>query len=98
MAWSPNRRPDSAEYRRNRLIALERDGYLCQLGLAGCLGTGDISDHITPVAEGGTDDVDNLRCVCSACHEIKTNEEKRRGIRRYHMASKRPPIQHPGLM
>lgn len=32
-------------------------------------------DHIIPRAEGGTDDLDNLQCICSECHKAKSAAE-----------------------
>ncbi len=29
-------------------------------------------DHIKPVAEGGTEDLSNLRSLCRRCHRIET--------------------------
>lgn len=39
-------------------------------------------DHITPVAEGGKDDLSNLQAICGPCHAVKTAEESARGIKR----------------
>ncbi len=61
---------------------LERNGYTCQLCGAG---PGDIDpfnpnrkvrlhiDHIIPISQGGTDVRDNLRVLCSACNQGKSN-------------------------
>ena len=42
-------------------------------------------DHIVPLADGGTDDKDNLQVLCACCHAIKTacegDERKRRRVR-----------------
>jgi 5-methylcytosine-specific restriction endonuclease McrA len=35
-------------------------------------------DHITPKAEGGTDDHDNLQSICTECHDAKTQAEAQR--------------------
>jgi len=32
-------------------------------------------DHITPKAQGGTDDMDNLQSICVECHTTKTQLE-----------------------
>jgi 5-methylcytosine-specific restriction protein A len=32
-------------------------------------------DHIIPLALGGTDTDDNIRCLCAACHERVTREQ-----------------------
>jgi 5-methylcytosine-specific restriction enzyme A len=35
-------------------------------------------DHIIPLDQGGTDDLDNLQAVHQACHSTKTAKEKRK--------------------
>lgn len=61
---------------------LERNGFTCQL-----CGTGPGEpdpfnpqrkvrlhiDHIKPISQGGTDDKDNLRVLCSACNQGRAN-------------------------
>lgn len=61
---------------------LERNGFTCQLCGAG---PGDIDpfnpdrkvrlhiDHIKPISQHGTDDRDNLRVLCSACNQGRSN-------------------------
>lgn len=61
---------------------LERNGFTCQQCGAGA---GDPDpynpgrkvrlhvDHIIPLAQGGTDDRDNLRALCSTCNQGKSN-------------------------
>ncbi len=39
-------------------------------------------DHITNIAEGGTDTLDNLQYLCPDCHKAKTQTERQRGIDR----------------
>lgn len=51
-------------------------------------------DHIINVAEGGTDDDDNLQVLCPICHEVKTRTEAIRGKRRQQYF---PEGIHPGL-
>ena len=34
-----------------------------------------VPDHIIPLAQGGPDTDDNIRCLCEACHVIRTNEQ-----------------------
>lgn len=41
-----------------------------------------IRDHIKPLAEGGKDSSDNEQGLCIPCHEVKTQAESARGIRR----------------
>lgn len=61
---------------------LERNGFTCQLCGAG---PGDPDpfnpgrkvrlhvDHIIPISQGGTDDKGNLRTLCSACNQGRSN-------------------------
>ena len=57
---------------------LQRDLFLCQA----CKRQGRLTpakdvDHITPKAQGGIDDPDNLQSLCRSCHIKKTREENR---------------------
>lgn len=62
---------------RLRLTILQRDKYLCQSCLTlGKPTTATDVDHITPKIQGGTDDPDNLRSLCRACHIEKSKREK----------------------
>lgn len=61
---------------RLRLRILKRDNGLCQVCLkAGQLTQAQHVDHITPKAEGGTDDEGNLQSICEPCHNEKTKAE-----------------------
>lgn len=82
--WRGNRgtrheRGYGAAWVRTRKRILDRDLHLCQP----CLERGRPTpartvDHITPKAEGGTDDPANLRAICDACHKAKTTDEGHR--------------------
>ncbi|MDF3606318.1 HNH endonuclease signature motif containing protein [Paracoccus sp. DMF-8] len=66
-----------ASWDRIRLHALKRDSYLCQP----CLKRGHVTeanevDHITPKAQGGTDDLGNLQAICRDCHRDKTASDE----------------------
>ena len=61
---------------------LERNGFTCQLCGAGAGDTDPFNpnrkvrlhiDHIVPISQGGTDDKDNLRFLCSACNQGRAN-------------------------
>ncbi|MFE3839467.1 HNH endonuclease [Pseudogemmobacter sonorensis] len=59
-----------------RPVILTRDKHLCQP----CLKEGRITpahtvDHITPKAQGGTDNPGNLQAICVPCHTAKTERE-----------------------
>lgn len=40
-------------------------------------------DHIVPVAEGGTEDPSNIQGLCEDCHDVKSEQERKRGIKRW---------------
>jgi len=78
----PKQRPSSKSDRlrgragvaqRRRRLAAEP---LCRDCKArGIISAATVPDHIKPLALGGTDDDDNIRCLCGPCHEIKTAEQ-----------------------
>ena len=54
---------------------LKRDGYICRCD--DCMASGVVRlaqevDHITELADGGTDADDNLMAINSDCHKAKT--------------------------
>lgn len=65
---------------RERLF---REQPLCVRCLAlGLTVLATIRDHIIPLAEGGTDNDDNVQPLCKPCHDVKTAEESKRGKER----------------
>lgn len=50
---------------------LKRDHYTCRLKLRGCTTRATLADHITPRAQGGTDNPANLIAACAACNRAK---------------------------
>lgn len=49
---------------------------LCRLCKAeGGITLAIVPDHIIPLALGGTDTDDNIRCLCAECHDIATREQ-----------------------
>lgn len=59
-------------------LAIRRDLGLC----VPCLKQGRTTafaqvDHVIPKSQGGTDDVENLQCICGDCHAFKTQGESR---------------------
>ena len=76
---------------------MARDHYECQAQLHGCTVIANEVDHVVPVFEGGNDELENLRAICSSCHkEKKTTGEATRATQR-----RRQPIwakPHPGLL
>ena len=72
--WRPYQRPpldegerfySSQAWRDLREAAKRRDGYCCVK--CGARGGRLIVDHLRPRRDGGSDTLDNLRCLCSAC-------------------------------
>lgn len=64
-----------AEWERLRKTVLHRDKHLCQPCLAKTpqrLTPANQVDHIKAKANGGTDELDNLRAICGPCHALKT--------------------------
>lgn len=48
-------------------------GRQCWLKLAGCTKIATTKDHITPYAQGGTDDISNFRPACRSCNSKRQN-------------------------
>lgn len=70
---SENERSYGKNWRKVRALALARDNHLCQ----DCLAKGRATpatqvDHVIPKANGGGDDLDNLRSLCHSHHNEKT--------------------------
>lgn len=90
---SPTTRAQDAEYERNRAIVLERDrGKRCPL----CGKPGPLTevDHITAVARGGGNGLDNLQATHPSCNRRK-GATKRTGSANngpIRGATDRPPI------
>lgn len=52
---------------------LDTMGRECMVRLPGCTGRATTRDHITPVAQGGTDAPSNLRPACRPCNSKRGN-------------------------
>ena len=61
------RRPSGNQWAPVRRHVLLRDNYRCQE----CGAAGNVVDHITPIAAGGTDHPSNLRALCAPCNGRK---------------------------
>lgn len=46
----------------------------------GRVSAAEYRDHVVPLAEGGTDTEENTQGLCKACHEAKSEAERRRGV------------------
>lgn len=71
---SSHRRGLPPNWDRLRAAALKRDGFRCRY----CNAPATQVDHHIPRADGGKDDMGNLRSTCDHCHQIKTREEAQR--------------------
>lgn len=72
-------RTASTEWKWRRREAIIRDDYTCQeCGVqGGPKGDADLEvHHITPVTEGGSDDLENLDTLCQSCHQRSHAEMK----------------------
>lgn len=103
MAWRNGlSRTSAAEWKRLHRLAKQRLPYRCaQCGAEPVTGRGGLElDHVVPVAEGGTDGLDNLQWLCPSCHAEKSRREAARGISR-RVARRRLydrfAVRHPGL-
>lgn len=67
-----------SDYGTLRSQCIRRDRGRC----VRCGDRGTRVDHIRPVSEGGRWVLENLQLLCESCHQIKTREEARRGLRR----------------
>ena len=53
-----------------------RNEPLCRICKAeGRITLATVPDHILPLAKGGTDTDDNIRCLCADCHDTVTRQE-----------------------
>ena len=65
-----------------RLAVLERDGYVCKIGLPGCERVATSADHIVELEDGGEPfALENLQAACLRCNVAKGN--KARGARKH---------------
>ena len=78
-----------------RPAVLKRDGYRCQLKLAGCLGKATDVDHIKP---GDDHSMTNLQAACKTCHQQKSSDEGNRAKAALRAARFRKKPVHPGRL
>jgi len=83
----------SRAWRDLRTYVLNRDGWRCRIGLAGCSGHATEADHIEPVDEGGAYyDPANLRAACKSCNSKRGNALRRQRAQRFTYRTTTPPI------
>tara|TARA_Y100000389_G_scaffold196668_1_gene229991 strand:+ start:505 stop:933 length:429 start_codon:yes stop_codon:yes gene_type:complete len=80
---------DSALREKHLIYILATQGNTCSDPLQRCPFNGaplpeDMAelDHITRVADGGSDDPSNLQVLCACCHAAKTSAEKRANLKK----------------
>jgi 5-methylcytosine-specific restriction endonuclease McrA len=67
----------TSQWRRIRLLVLERDGGLCRVNLPGCTTQAEHVDHIVPWRLGGAVyDPANLRAACAWCNKALANKAR----------------------
>jgi 5-methylcytosine-specific restriction endonuclease McrA len=71
-------------------VALRAAKGLCAL----CGRRGGETDHIHPVSLGGLGDAENLRVLCSSCHQVETTRLRRLGAAYVARTSITDPIEH----
>ncbi len=101
MSWTRGRPASTRRDRADRSTVLRRDPVCRCAGCSactshGCGGPSTEDDHVVPLAEGGSNGLDNRRGVCSPCHAVKSKAEAKRGIDR--RSARRAPLRHPGLL
>lgn len=69
-------RTKTPEHQANRRAVKKRDANVCYL--CGTIDPDGHADHITPIAEGGPDTVDNMAWICRPCHATKSGREGQR--------------------
>lgn len=95
MPWG---RGSTRQQQKLRRYVLDRDPTCKCNGCRQCTPTGCArpstdDDHITPVSQGGTDDLANHRGLCHPCHVVKSQAE---AAHARHRPSRRPIQRHPG--
>ncbi|SHQ58591.1 Bacteriophage protein [Mycobacteroides abscessus subsp. abscessus] len=72
------KRCSTTEWKQQRIKCLQRDERKCQIRGPRCTVIATEVDHVTAVAFGGTDDLENLQAACHNCHATKSGREGRR--------------------
>ena len=63
---------DTARWKRLREMVLSRDPLCVECAKHGVVEASTHVDHITPLAQGGTNEMSNLQGLCETCHNKKT--------------------------
>jgi len=94
MPWTTNTsRPLPPTWKATRRLILHRDPVCrsCHRARSATV------DHITPRAQGGTDDPTNLQGLCTPCHTTKTKAESAAARWTPHHRARRPTQRQPGI-
>jgi 5-methylcytosine-specific restriction protein A len=82
-AWLPTqrqvKRTTGRALQRQRQDLFQREPLCRKCSERGHVTLATIRDHIKPLAEGGTDDDENIQPLCTTCHDAKTAAESLRG-------------------
>lgn len=85
-AWAKKptaaKRITGRKLQRLRAELFERAPLCAECQRAGRVTLATQRDHIVPLEEGGQDAADNVQGLCAACHEVKSQAERARGVRR----------------
>lgn len=74
---------NTAAWRKVRRLILERDEYVCAIGLPGCRGKATQVDHIVPIRAGGDHfSPANLRASCDYCNTARQITKTKRNTSR----------------
>lgn len=82
-----------------------RDSWICQICTNDLIENQWHCDHIQPLWEGGSNEMQNLQAICANCHAGKTAEEQIRRLRkkreekeeRWKKEAEERRLQFPGL-
>lgn len=69
---SPSRRGYDRRWQRQRVMFLARHPLCVNCEKEGRVTAATEVDHVVPLAQGGTNDDDNLQALCHSCHSRKT--------------------------
>ena len=79
---SASERGYGGNWSRLRGAVLAREPLCRACRAAGVVCAASVVDHVVPKAEGGTDAWENLQPLCRRCHDLKSQQEAKRGRER----------------
>jgi 5-methylcytosine-specific restriction enzyme A len=85
-AWAPHvvpvRRITGRPLQRMRARLFTKQPLCVRCQAEGRVTMATIRDHIVPLTEGGQDNQTNEQPLCVECHDMKTLDERKRGVAR----------------